>query len=260
VRPGSRQGRQVYSTHSLRDLGARALSKAINGTRSRSVSWRGGVPASNIVSPPVFGYAPDLTPESRSRRGEADDSAEPDIRRIAMDAFRGQHPLRQRRAGRAGVAQMLDARRVRARVRAFPINAICPEKHAKHNSPRHCSVGARSGRPRVAHTRCQSRTRKRIRSMELVGILQPEGGRACERLRQRQTKKRARRSQAGEMRLPCGITRDSVDLISSHWASENRSRKRPRTGRNSPSRNASQAVGRCFSIVSRVLLSSECLQ
>jgi len=118
----------------FRDLRVRrALSKAINRPAIAERLMDGAaIPASNLVSPPVFGYAPDLKPEPYDPEGAKRLLAEagyPEGFAITLSATNNRYVNDEQIA--QAVAQMLARVGVRARVEVFPINAYLP-KARKH--------------------------------------------------------------------------------------------------------------------------------
>ena len=102
----------------------RALSKAIN---RRAIAERlmdgAAIPASNLVSPPVFGYAPDLEPDSYDPPGARRLLAEagyPDGFAMTLAATNNRYVNDEQIA--QAVAQMFARVGIRARVEAFPMN------------------------------------------------------------------------------------------------------------------------------------------
>src|SRR5690242_5636052 len=107
----------------------RALSEAIN---RRAIAERlmdgAALPASNLVSPPVFGYAPDLEPDSydppAARRLLAE-AGYPDGFAMTLAATNNRYVNDEQIA--QAVAQMLARVGVRARVETLPLNAYLPK-------------------------------------------------------------------------------------------------------------------------------------
>ncbi len=113
----------------FRDLRVRrALSKAID---RRAIAERlmdgAALPASNLVSPPVFGYAPDLEPEAYDAEGAKRLLAEagyPDGFAMTLSATNNRYVNDEQIA--QAVAQMLARVGVQTRVEAFPVNVYLP--------------------------------------------------------------------------------------------------------------------------------------
>jgi peptide/nickel transport system substrate-binding protein len=114
----------------FRDLRVRrALSGAINRQAIAERLMDGAaLPASNLVSPPVFGYAPDLKPEpydpERSKRLLAE-AGYPDGFAMTLSAPNNRYVNDEQIA--QAVAQMLARVGVRARVETLPVSAYLPK-------------------------------------------------------------------------------------------------------------------------------------
>ena len=114
----------------FRDLRVRrALSKAINRPAIAERLMDGAaIPASNLVSPPVFGYAPDLKPEPYDPEGAKRLLAEagyPEGFAMTLSATNNRYVNDEQIA--QAVAQMLARVGVRARVETLPLNAYLPK-------------------------------------------------------------------------------------------------------------------------------------
>jgi len=114
----------------FRDLRVRqALSKAIHRQAIAERLMDGAaLPASNLVSPPVFGYAPDLKPEPYDPEGAKRLLAEagyPQGFSMTLSATNNRYVNDEQIA--QSVAQMLARVGVRARVEALPVNAYLPK-------------------------------------------------------------------------------------------------------------------------------------
>jgi peptide/nickel transport system substrate-binding protein len=121
---------QPLARNPFRDLRVRqALSKAINRQAIAERLMDGAaLPASNLVSPPVFGYAHDLAPEPYDPEGSKRLLAEagyPDGFTMTLSATNNRYVNDEGIA--QAVAQMLARVGVRARVELFPINAYLPK-------------------------------------------------------------------------------------------------------------------------------------
>ena len=113
----------------FRDLRVRrALSKAINRQAIAERLMDGAaLPASNLVSPPVFGHASDLKPEPYDPEGAKRLLAEagyPDGFAMTLSATNNRYVNDEQIA--QAVAQMLARVGIRARVEALPLNAYLP--------------------------------------------------------------------------------------------------------------------------------------
>jgi peptide/nickel transport system substrate-binding protein len=107
----------------------RALSEAID---RRAIAERlmdgAALPASNLVSPPVFGYAPDLKPDAYDPEGAKRLLAEagyPDGFAMTLAATSNRYVNDEQIA--QGVAQMLSRVGIRVRVEAYPVNVYLPK-------------------------------------------------------------------------------------------------------------------------------------
>jgi len=114
----------------FRDLRVRhALSKAINRQAIAERLMDGAaLPASNLVSPPVFGHAPGLQPEPYDPEGAKRLLAEagyPDGFAMTLAAPNNRYVNDEQIA--QAVAQMFARVRIRARVEALPVNAYLPK-------------------------------------------------------------------------------------------------------------------------------------
>ncbi|HTF14915.1 MAG TPA: ABC transporter substrate-binding protein [Burkholderiales bacterium] len=114
----------------FRDLRVRrALSKAINRQAIAERLMDGAaLPASNLVSPPVFGHASDLKPEPYDPEGAKRLLAEagyPDGFAMTLSATNNRYVNDEQIA--QAVAQMLARVGVRARVETLPLNAYLPK-------------------------------------------------------------------------------------------------------------------------------------
>lgn len=114
----------------FRDLRVRqALSKAIHRQAIAERLMDGAaLPASNLVSPPVFGHAPDLKPEPYDPEGAKRLLAEagyPQGFSMTLSATNNRYVNDEQIA--QSVAQMLARVGVRARVEALPVNAYLPK-------------------------------------------------------------------------------------------------------------------------------------
>jgi peptide/nickel transport system substrate-binding protein len=107
----------------------RALSLAINRQAIAERLMDGAaLPASNLVSPPVFGHAPDLKPDVHDPEGAKRLLAEagyPDGFAMTLSATNNRYVNDEQIAQAA--AQMLARAGVRARVEAFPVNVYLPK-------------------------------------------------------------------------------------------------------------------------------------
>src|SRR5438552_1902742 len=107
----------------------RALSKAINRPAIAERLMDGAaIPASNLVSPPVFGYAPDLKPEPYDPDGAKRllaGAGYPDGFAMTLAATNNRYVNDEQIA--QAVAQMLARVGVRARVETLPLNAYLPK-------------------------------------------------------------------------------------------------------------------------------------
>ena len=114
----------------FRDIRVRwAISKAINRQAIVERLMEGtALPASNLVSPPVFGYAPDLKPEPFDPAGAKKLLAEagfPDGFTMTLAAPNNRYVNDDQIA--QAVAQMLAHVGIRARVETLPINVYLPK-------------------------------------------------------------------------------------------------------------------------------------
>jgi len=124
------QAGKPLARNPLRDLRVRrALSEAINRQAIAERLMDGAaLPASNLVSPSVFGYAPDLAPEPYDPEGAKRLLAEagyPDGFAMTLSATNNRYVNDEQIA--QAVAQMLARVGVRARVEALPLNAYLPK-------------------------------------------------------------------------------------------------------------------------------------
>jgi len=107
----------------------RALSQAINRQAIAERLMDGAaLPASNLVSPPVFGYAPDLKPDIYDPDGAKRLLAEAgyaDGFAMTLSATNNRYVNDEQIA--QAVAQMLARVGIRARVEAFPVNVYLPK-------------------------------------------------------------------------------------------------------------------------------------
>jgi len=106
----------------------RALSLAIDRQAIAQRLMDGAaLPASNLVSPPVFGYAPDLKPDTHDLAGAKRLLAEagyPDGFAMTLSATNNRYVNDEQIA--QAVAQMFARAGIRARVEAFPVNVYLP--------------------------------------------------------------------------------------------------------------------------------------
>ncbi len=130
----------------IKDIRVRqAISKAINrGAIAQRVMEGMAIPASNVVAPPVFGYAKELQPGSLRRRRREEEAAGGRrlSRRLRHDRLpRAEQPLRQRRADRPGGganAPPASASPPRSRPHRSPSTSAT---RATANIPSPCSAG-----------------------------------------------------------------------------------------------------------------------
>jgi len=202
-----RQGRQPLARNPFRDLRVRrALSRPSTGRRSQSASWTGRRcrPRTCLAARVRIRARPEAR-APRSRRGEeaARRAGYPDGFAMTLSATNNRYVNDEQIA--QAVAQML-ARVASARASSVPDQCLSAESTQARIRLRHARLGLVLGRPRVAHTRCDSEPRKRIRAWNWSGYSNRRWTSCWSEASPASTKSAARRSLARRCGLPCGIT------------------------------------------------------
>ena len=176
TRPASRSTAIRSATSRVR----LAVSKAINRAAIVDRVMEGfAVPASNLVSPPVFGHVAALKPEALDPEGAKKLLAEagyPDGFGVTLHAPNNRYVNDEQIA--QAVAQMLSRVGIAAKVEVMPVARVFPARPQPRLQPRDAGLGLDVRRPRAAlAARMTFDADKRLGRLELGPLHQPQGRR-----------------------------------------------------------------------------------